>query len=433
MSGFAATRSIRFRITALAALVVLGVLLLAGIGLVVVQRRVLIEGLTESLDRRADEIATSLAARQAPEERVGVGDDDAYVVVTAADGSVVWSAPAGVVVDEDTPGFLEVTRAIETPNGSQRVVVAGPLDDIDEATRVLVVSLAVAIPVVVGLLATLIWWLIGRTLRPVESIRSEVAGIGGSDLHRRVPLPDSGDEIESLARTMNDMLGRIEDATERQRQFVADASHELRTPLTRMRTQLEVELRHPSGAASDIEQNVLDDTLGMQRLVDDLLYLARSDSGAQGQPRRERVDLDEIVHAQASRFVYDGVAIHAGPFASVQVAGDARALDRAVANVVENAARYATTEVTLTTQQKGESVVLLVADDGPGIPPADRERIFERFARVDGARSTTTGGTGLGLSIARDIIERHGGTISVDPTWSAGARFSIRLPGARDG
>jgi signal transduction histidine kinase len=430
MSRALGNRSIRFRITALATLVVLCVLALAGLALVVVQRRVLIESLTESLERRADELAASVAAGRQPDELVGVGDDDAYVLVTAADGSVVWAAPPDTVVDRRAGSFREVVRLVESPGGQRRVVVAGPLDDIDEATWVLALSLAVATPVVVAVVAILIWWLVGRTLRPVEAIRAEVAGITGSELHRRVPTPNSGDEIEALARTMNDMLERIHDATARQQRFVADASHELRSPLTRMRTQLEVELAHPNPADnSAVERSVLEETIRMHHLVDDLLYLARTDSDEREPTITDPVDLDDLVLEHARRLRAESrAAIVASDVSPARVRGDARALSRAVGNVADNAVRYAASTVTFGLGISDGSAELTISDDGRGVPREERDRIFERFARVDDARASATGGTGLGLSIARDIVERHGGTIELDPAGSGGARFVIRLP-----
>jgi signal transduction histidine kinase len=287
----------------------------------------------------------------------------------------------------------------------------------------------VAIPAVALFIAALVWWLVGRTLRPVESIREEVATIGGTDLHRRVPQPKGGDEIARLARTMNGMLDRLEDATERQQQFVADASHELRSPLTRIRSELEVDLAHPETAdLAATHESVLDETVGLQRLADDLLALARRDAGATAE-RREAVDLDDIVLRQARRLRADGrVGVGIAGVSAAQVQGDPDQLTRALRNLADNAARHAASAVDFTLSERDGVAILTVVDDGPGIPPEEQQRVFERFTRLDDARTAGDGGTGLGLAITRDIIGRHGGEIRIDPDHRPGTRFLITIP-----
>jgi signal transduction histidine kinase len=231
------------------------------------------------------------------------------------------------------------------------------------------------------------------------------------------------------------MLDRIEDAARRQQRFVADASHELRSPLARIRTELEVDLAHPAGAdPAATTRSVLSETIGMQALVDDLLVLARQDAGAAPARPAVAVDLDELVAEQVRRLRAEGPArVDAARVSAAQVTGDAGGLRRALGNVVDNAARHATSLVTITLAEQGASAVLSVADDGPGIPAARRDEVFERFARLDGARSASTGGTGLGLAIARAIVIDHGGTIAVDPDHRPGARVVITLPLATGG
>jgi signal transduction histidine kinase len=335
----------------------------------------------------------------------------------------------GSLTDDDE-AFRVLTRPVDGPLGDGVVHVASPLDDIDEATGLLSGSLAVAVPAVTLALAALVWWLVGRTLRPVEGMRREAAGIGGNDLARRVPVPDGDDEVARLARTLNAMLDRIEDAARRQQRFVADASHELRSPLARIRTELEVDLAHPAGAdPAATTRSVLSETIGMQALVDDLLVLARQDAGAAPTRPAVPVDLDELVAEQVRRLRAEGpVRVDAARVSAAQVTGDAGGLRRALGNVVDNAAHHARSLVTITLAEQGASAVLSVADDGPGIPAERRDEVFERFARLDGARSASTGGTGLGLAIARAIVVDHGGTIAVDPDHRPGARLVITLP-----
>jgi signal transduction histidine kinase len=270
----------------------------------------------------------------------------------------------------------------------------------------------------------------------VEAIRREVAGIGTAGapgLDRRVPVPPGDDEVARLARTMNGMLDRLEDGAARQQRFVADASHELRSPLARIRSEIEVDLAHPDGAdPTATARSVLDETVGLQHLVADLLALARSDAGtgASGRPPGP-VDLDEVVGRLVRRVREGGrVAIDARGVGPARVTGDPDRLGRAVANVVDNAVRHADSTVTVTLAEQNGSVRLTVADDGPGIPPDQRDAVFERFARLDTARSAGDGGTGLGLAIARDTVTEHGGTIEVDPGHTPGAQLVITLPAA---
>jgi signal transduction histidine kinase len=276
-----------------------------------------------------------------------------------------------------------------------------------------------------------VWLLVGRVLRPVEAIRAEVDRISAGDLDRRVPEPPTSDEIARLARTMNAMLGRLADAVDRQRRFVADAAHELRSPLARMRAELEVDAAHPEIADPPATAaGVLTETLSLQRLVDDLLLLARSDAGAVDLRRRETVDLDEVVQRRLAAFLAAGERrVEVGALTPVQVDGDPDQLQRAVGNLLDNAVRHARDRILVTLREEpGGWAEFAVVDDGPGVPPAEHDRVFERFTRLDEARSARDGGAGLGLAIARDIAERHGGTLTLDEDASPGARFVLRLP-----
>ena len=321
---------------------------------------------------------------------------------------------------------------MDTSDGPVVIHVAAPRDDIDDSVATLRQSLLIAVPVSAAVLALLTWVLVGRTLRPVERIRAEVAGIGGTDLDRRVPVPAGDDEVSRLATTMNDMLARVERAQARQRRFVADASHELRSPMTRMRTELEVDLAHPDTADPEAtHRSVLEEVVGLQQLVDDLLVLARSDGEALPVIGDERFDLGDVSMRAAQRSrPREGVTVVVEATAEAPTAGRPGDLERAVGNVIDNAVRHASAAVRVGVHADGDTVSVVVDDDGDGIPVADRERIFERFARVDAARSADDGGAGLGLSIARDIVERHGGTIAVDAEFRRGARVVITLPAA---
>ncbi|HKE99789.1 MAG TPA: HAMP domain-containing sensor histidine kinase [Actinomycetes bacterium] len=442
------TGTVRFRVTALAVVAVAGVLLATGIGLVTAQRQLLTENVEETIRQRADDLATLVTTGQVPLALTQTEGTLEQIVtpdgrVLAASPTILTAPPLGPSppgdrteilrtvehLPTDAAPFRLLTRRVRGRDGTVVLHVASALDDVEDSARVLAATLTVAIPAVTAILAALVWRLVGRTLRPVEAIRAEVAHMTGTDLCRRVPQPDGDDEIARLARTMNAMLDRVEDASDRQQRFVADASHELRNPLTRIRSALEVDLAHPDTADRAVtHRGLLDETIALQRLVEDLLHLARSDAGAHT-ARREPVDLDDIVFRDATRLRADGrVAVDVAAVSGAQVRGDPDQLARAVRNLTDNAARHARTMVTIALTEHEQAAVLSVADDGPGIPADQRQSVFERFVRLDDARTAATGGAGLGLAIARDIVRRHHGTISIDPDHHPGSRFIVTLP-----
>jgi signal transduction histidine kinase len=443
--------TVRFRVTALATVTVAAVLVVTAVGLTLAQERLLTRNLEDALHQRADDVEALVRAGRVPPTLAAGDEDDLITQVVGPSGRVLASSPnmtgrapvaAAPAADEagqlrtvdlpvDDSSFRLLSRTVEGSGGPVVVHVAAALDDIGESTTLLAGSLALVVPVVTAVLGALIWWLVGRSLAPVEVIRAEVADIAGTDLHRRVPEPKSGDEVARLARTMNGMLDRVEDAVRRQQRFVADASHELRSPLTRIRSELEVDLAHPGGADPlATHRSVLDETTGLQRLIEDLLHLAQADAGT-ATLRRAPVDLDDIVLRHARRLREGGRAtVDTRGVAAAQVEGDADQLSRAVGNLADNAARHARTTVTFTLAERDGHAVLTVSDDGAGIPPGQHERVFERFTRLDPSRTSGAGGTGLGLAIARDILRRHGGTVAADPAHGPGARFVLTLPSA---
>lgn len=432
---------VRGRITALAAVVVLIVLSLTGAALVAAQRLVLTDNVDEVLQRHSAAVTRAVDEGSLGAVIPGQGDGEAFALVVAADGGVVAStahtapgldlaAPQGETrrLSRSASDGLEY-RVLSVRHGEVVIHTGTPLDDVNESVTALARGLIVAVPSAALLLAGLVWTLVGRVLRPVERIRSQVAEITSSRLDRRVPEPSSRDEISRLARTMNGMLERLQASVARQERFVADASHELRTPLTRIRTELEVDLAHPESADPwKTHRSVLDEANTLQGLIDDLLILARSDGeGDASQTRRAAVDLDDIVLAESSRYgpgqVVDVSGVSAG-----QVTGDAAQLARVVRNLLDNAVQHGGGRVTVALAETNGEAVLSVADDGPGIPAALRDTIFERFVTVDEARNGTRPGSGLGLAIARQLVTAHGGSIRVDPDFSPGTRFVVRLP-----
>lgn len=281
-------------------------------------------------------------------------------------------------------------------------------------------AMLVGLPLLLVVVAGVTWLVTRRALRPVEGIRGEMAAITAStDLSRRVPVPSSKDEIGWLARTTNETLAALESSVERQRRFVADASHELRSPIASLRTQLEVGVAHPE--LLDVP-GAVEDTVRLQRLAADLLLLARLDAGER--PAGARVDLAAMVREESSQRIADRIPVRAGELASAEVAGSRGQLGRVLGNLLDNAQRHAVSSVRVAVVREGEWAVLRVEDDGPGVPESERERIFERFVRLDDARARDDGGAGLGLAIARDVAVRHGGSLAV----RTGSVFELRLP-----
>lgn len=323
--------------------------------------------------------------------------------------------------------FVVVAVGFSAAKERGAVLVAYSLGAADHALHVLILSLAVALPLLGSLVGLLVWALTGGALRPVEAIRSEVAELSATDLRRRVPEPASPDEVGRLARTMNEMLARLEASSERQRRLVADVSHELRNPLAALKAQLEVAVEHPGGTGPSMLAGSIAEVDRMSLLVEDLLTLARFDEGMQKLHLSE-VDVDELVLAEAGRLELDGrVEISLQGVGAARVLGDEAKLARVVRNLSDNALRYAKARVSFSVAEEGSWCVLSVADDGPGIPEPDRQRIFERFVRLETARSHEGAGAGLGLAIVRETVAAHGGQVWAEDA-RPGARFVVRLP-----
>jgi signal transduction histidine kinase len=399
--------SIRWRVT-LAAVLVVGLALAAGAaGMITLLHRAEEDNVRTAARLRANEVAAVLEAGQSPGTLAVDDEEEVLIQVLDTAGKVVASSPnmAGrpPVADvragqakriDETPiedeASVVVARAAEGPSGSFTVLVARTLSD--SSAEDVAELLRVGLPLLLVLVGFTTWWAVGRALIPT--------------------------------------LGRLEESQARQRRFVSDASHELRSPLAIIRQHAEVALTHPERAdAAKLAQRVLTEGVRMQRLVEDLLLLARADEGT-SPVRRTPVDLDDVVFEvaaglrQASSLQVDTTAVSAG-----RVSGDQSQLQRMVQNLADNAARHARGAVGFVLREDSSgSTQLCVEDDGPGIAEADRQRIFERFVRLDGARARDAGGSGLGLAIVAEIVASHGGTISVGPSALGGARFEVLLP-----
>jgi signal transduction histidine kinase len=436
--------TVRVRTTA-AAVVVLGlsIALAAGV-LVVALRRSLTADVRTALELRAADVAALLEAGTSPRALAVDDGEDALVQVVSDDGGVVASSPnvagippvarldggestrvRGLPIDDDE--FLVV--AVDGDGGRFTVLAGRTLESVEESTDAVTRALVAGVPLLLLAVGATAWWLVGRALAPVEAIRSEVEGISASELHRRVPQPGD-DEIGRLATTMNGMLARLEQAQARERRLVSDASHELRSPVAVIRQHAEVALAHPGRVANgELAEVAVAEAERLERLVDDLLFLARADERARTAVHGP-VDVDDVVFEEAARLRGAGhPRVVTTGVSAARVLGDAPQLHRLVRNLVENAARHARSTVALSlTVRERRWAELDVDDDGAGIPPADRRRVFERFVRLDEARGRGTGGGGLGLSIVEEVARAHGGTVMVDDSPLGGARISVRLP-----
>jgi signal transduction histidine kinase len=291
--------------------------------------------------------------------------------------------------------------------------------------------LIIGVPFLLVLACGTLWLVVGRALRPVEHIRGAVTAITSADLSLRVPEPGTDDEIGRLARTMNDMLARLEDAAARQRRFVADASHELRSPLTAIRTGLEVGLSHPDRAPwPQIARRAVRQSQRLEQLIAELLVLAKADAH-QLAARRQPVDLAALL-ADLAATPAPGVSIGLSVAPGTATAGNPEDLSRMFRNLLDNAVRYARRRVLITAAARPEGIVVEIADDGPGIPEDERERVFGRFVRLDASREQASGSAGLGLAIAREIATAHGATIVLTEAPGGGTRAVVTVASTAD-
>jgi signal transduction histidine kinase len=404
-------------------------LLLGGILLVAVLRLVLVRSVDSGARHTADDVVQLIDAGNIPvpvptagTQFVQVLDARARVLSASigADRLVPMLRPeelaqarSGAVVEVggDRVGINGDLRVVAVADSieSRTVLVAVPVREVQQSIVTVERALLVAYPLLLAGLAVLAWRVVGWTLRPVEALRAGAEEITATR-SGRLPVPDGRDEVHRLAVTLNDMLDRLDRARARQRAFVADAAHELRSPIASLRTQLEV-AEHVGEPAPGADLRAEVDRLG--RLVDDLLLLARADEGDPGLRRREPVELASLLAEAAAGCAGARVPVVPPAGDPQWTIGDPAGLRRVVDNLLSNAVRYAGTRVILSLRRAGQRVLISVADDGPGIPPADRDRVFQRFTRLDGARARDAGGAGLGLAIVQELVRMHGGSVTL--------------------
>ncbi len=450
--------SIRSRLMAIGVTGVTAALLVGGLLLYATMSTALTRSVDDEARAGARSVAALVGTGRLPDP-VPVSGSQVVQVLDAAGRVVGGSATA----DRLTPLVTEAERArlldgatvtvpgyraarsgelrvaglgVGTGSGRLTVVAAVPTADLETSRRVLRVLLLVFFPLFVAALALVSWRVIGAALRPVEELRRGAELIGaGSSAAERLAVPPTRDELSALARTLNGMLDRLAAARARQRSFVADAAHELRSPLATMRTQLEVADRLGDGGG--LPGDLLPEVDRLAGLVEDLLVLARVEDGRLT-TRVEDVDVADLLADVARRRGGARVPVTVRPVASrslgagVTVRGDRAQLVRAVGNLVDNAVRHAATAVTLSVRALPALVEVVVTDDGHGVPEEERERVFERFARLDEARDRDSGGSGLGLAIARELLRVGGGAIRLEDA-GPGLRAVVTLPRAGRG
>ena len=450
-------RSLRARITVLAtALFTLALALAGGILLYTVGKS-LLNTLDSSAQRTGDEVAVLVQSGRLPQRLLAGGGGISLVQVVDEQNRVLAASPGAdtavsvlspdqlarvrrghnLTVDGDRASLDESMRVVgvtaDIRAGQRTVLVGTDLGRVMDSSHSLERALLIGGPLMVIAMALLTWWITGLTLRPVEALQRGAAELSASGLARsRLPVPAAEDEIHSLALTLNDMLDRLDTATTRQRQFVGDAAHELRSPIASLRVQLEVAQRlEQTEAMRELTDDALVDVDRLSHLIDDLLTLARSDERG---PTRVRlpVDLSELAGTVVAGYRDARVPVryqdgaNTGP---VLVLGDRDGLHRVLVNLIDNAVRYANSAVTVGATRVDSQAVLTVADDGPGVPANKRERVFDRFYRLDTARGRQQGGAGLGLPIVREIVTSHGGTVTLHDN-SPGLLVEVTLPAA---
>ncbi len=444
--------SVRVRTGVAAALALAPVLVLASVAAVSVQRHDLTDSAAlvaeEQARTQARELAQGSTGTSNDSELDGsLGGEETLLQVVGPDGVIAASAGltdsalapdpgTGIsrtmvraVVEGEADRFVAV--GVTVGDGSGRYVVAArSLETVDEATGSTTRLLAIGVPAVVLLVGLLSWTLAGRALAPVERLRRTASEITHTGSGTRLPEPPADDEVAHLASTLNQMLDRLDASARSQRQFVADASHELRSPVATIRTLLEVDAQAP-GDPDDLRADLLGEAARLERLVRALLSLARRDA-TDPQRRRDHdqeIRLVDVVETETRRPRRHPVTLEVA--GDPRVAGDNQALATLVTNLLDNADRHARSRVavSVTVDVSRRTAELVVADDGPGVPEAERDRIFDRFVRLDEARTRDAGGAGLGLAIARAVVEDHGGTLVCEAAAPApGARFVARLP-----
>jgi signal transduction histidine kinase len=441
--------TLRARVTVVASLAITAAVVLGVLFMYLLQMQSVRRTIDGQLRTYASQIAQSGSTGTWPQPLAASSlDANAEAQVLASDGTVlaatralaglpaVYALPAGSdtpvrqkAADGVIPTEVRVVAVRTSVAGRPVTVITGTSTGLlSQVNSEFVRHLLLGLPIILVLAAGAVWLVVGRALRPVEKIRHAVTDITSADLSQRVPEPGTADEIGQLAHTMNDMLGRLDAAATKQRRFVADASHELRSPLAAIRTTLEVGLAHPDRAPWPvIAERAAQQSTRLEDLIQQLLLLAKADE-QQLSAQQQRVDVSALLREVAASTLAHHIDIDLDIAPGAATVGNPNHLRRLFRNIVDNAVRYAESRVLITATTTTDSVRVEIDDDGPGIPTADRDRVFDRFVRVDHSRERSSGTTGLGLAIAREIAIAHRGQITIADSPTGGARMIITLP-----
>ncbi len=464
------TRSIRFRLTVWYAALLAGLLLVFGATSYFGLAGYLEWSLKDSLENQAQQIAVSHLADvgltgedyviEEIKEHYAPEINSRFVRVTRGDGSVLYVSgipedqsfdPTGLgasTLDGDEPHTREVhlpddkgdlllyTMPFTARDGSRYTIETGaPFDAIESVLRGLLFTLALGMPVMIVLSIAGGYFVMRRALEPVNALTRSAERITSSNLGERLPVVNTGDELERLSIAQNNMVGRLDAAFTHIRRFSADASHELRTPLTVLRGELE-ELAQQSKLPEDSRERIgsaLEETERLSRIVESLLVISRLDAG-EARMEKKRFDFAELTAAtvEQMRLLAEdkGISLVSDVEGSVEVEGDSARLKQVVVNLLDNAIKYTPPDGKVETKvrRNGGFAILEVKDTGIGIPAEALPHVFERFYRVDKARSRAVGGTGLGLAIVRSICAAHGGDVTVESQEGRGSLFQVKLP-----
>lgn len=430
-------RSLRLRVTAAATLVLAAGLVIGAVLLSTLFQQRRLEAVDVTLKSEVAAISQLVSSGDLPSPLPTPATGTTLAQVVDHAGTVLAATPSASRVLEIVPveqalkhhgkafstssssvgaSSLRVLAQPASLHGVQvTVVAAASMTDVASTLSALRNVLLIVVPLIVLAAAAATWLAVSAALQPVDKLRAaaDAVDVTATQQAPQLAIPPGGDELRRLGETLNELLRRLHAAGEAQRRFVADAAHELRSPIASLRTQLDVALAVPNAPADwpRIVADALVDVDRLARLADDLLLLARLDSGST--PRREPVDVGALVGVRETGLMVDG---------------DEAALARMFDNLLANARRHARSDVDVAARREGDRVVVTIDDDGPGIPVADRDRVFERWVRLDEGRTRDRGGAGLGLAIVRSIARAHGGDVTLDDAPLGGLRAVVTLP-----
>lgn len=442
----------------LVAVAVVGIALTVGAAvLVALLESALIDTTRSALVIRANDVAVLLQEQDLADaeqtiledrhvgQQVQVIDSTGNVIITSnwrigseplsdlrpAPGKTATSTLPGIPAfadDDDDDDYLVAARGITLNDKPCVVMVAAPVQVQADTIRTVSEFLLGATPLLLLLVGAAVWVFVGRSLKTVDRIRQQVADIDARRLAQRVDVPATRDEVAALATTMNTMLDRLQESDLSQRSFVSDASHELRSPLATLITTAEVAAADPTGETwTELQDTVLAELKRMRLLIENLLTLARSDAGGLSL-RMAEVDLDDVLDAEIQRLRTVGNKTVTTSLQPVRIMGNADRLSQVFRNLFDNAERHAQSTIAISMRLEDRHVLVLVDNNGAPIAAAERERVFERWVRLDESRSRDVGGSGLGLAISAEIVKAHGGSIQTSETPQGWCQFEVSLP-----